>query len=92
MDENTSVITLATADGGPPPRVLDIGMALGGFTQIVLRRHRDARIQGITLPPEMGGLRIMLPGWRDDWKVGIGFADIRMLANEMGRSATSIPT
>lgn len=91
MDENTSVITLA-ADGNQSPRVLDIGMAPGGFTQTVLRKHRDARIRGITLPSEMGGLRIMLPGWRDDLKVRIEFADITMLANEMGRPATSIPT
>jgi 23S rRNA U2552 (ribose-2'-O)-methylase RlmE/FtsJ len=92
MDENTSVITLAAADGSQSLRVLDIGMAPGGFAQTVLRKHRDARIWGITLPSKMGGLRIMLPGWRDDLKVRIEFADITMLANEMGRPATSIPT
>ena len=62
MDKNTSVITLAAAGGNQPPRVLDIGMAPGGFAQTVLCKHRDARIRGITLPSEMGGLRIMLPG------------------------------
>jgi 23S rRNA U2552 (ribose-2'-O)-methylase RlmE/FtsJ len=91
MDENTSVITLAAADGGQPPRVLDIGMAPGGFAQTVLRKHRDAKIRGITLPSEMKGLQIMLPGWRDDLRVRIEFADITMLANEMGRPAASIP-
>jgi hypothetical protein len=34
----------------------------------------------------------MLPGWRDDLKVCIEFADITMLANEMGQLATSILT
>jgi hypothetical protein len=92
LDENTSVITLAAADGRQSPRVLDIGMAPGGFAQTVLRKHRDARIRGITLLLEMGGLRIMLPGWRNDLKIRIEFADITMLANEMGRPATSIPT
>jgi 23S rRNA U2552 (ribose-2'-O)-methylase RlmE/FtsJ len=92
MDENTSVITLAAADGSQSPRVLDVGIAPGGFAQTVLRKHRDARIRGITLPSEMGGLRIMLPGWRDNLNVRIEFADITMLASEMGRSATSIPT
>jgi 23S rRNA U2552 (ribose-2'-O)-methylase RlmE/FtsJ len=92
MDENTSVITLAAAGRGQSPRVLDIGMAPGGFAQTVLRKHRDAKIRGITLPSELGGLRIMLPGWRDDFRVRIEFADITMLANEMGRPATSIPT
>ena len=92
MDENTSVITFAAADGDQSLRVLDIGMAPGGFTQTVLRKHRDARIRGITLPSDMGGLRIMLPGWRNNLKIRIEFADITMLANEMGRPATSIPT
>ncbi|KAL1595004.1 hypothetical protein SLS59_008555 [Nothophoma quercina] len=81
-----------TSDGGQPPRVLDIGMAPGGFVHTVLRRHRDATIRGITLPSELGGLQIMLPGWKDDLKIRIEFADITMLANEMGRPATSIPT
>jgi 23S rRNA U2552 (ribose-2'-O)-methylase RlmE/FtsJ len=92
MDENTSVITLAAADGSQSPRVLDVGIAPGGFAQTVLRKHRDARIRGITLPSEMGGLQIMLPGWRNNLKVRIEFADITMLANEMGRPAISIPT
>jgi 23S rRNA U2552 (ribose-2'-O)-methylase RlmE/FtsJ len=92
IDKNTSVITLAAADKSQPPRVLDIGMAPGGFAQTVLRKHRDARIWGITLPSEMGGLQIMLPRWRENLKVRIEFADITMLANEMGRPATSIPT
>lgn len=34
----------------------------------------------------------MLPGWRDHLKARIEFADITMLANEMGQPATSIPT
>lgn len=94
MDENTSVITFAAADGDQSPRVLDIGMAPGGFTQTVLRKHRDARIRGITLPSDMGGLRIMLPGWRNNLKIRIEFADVTMLVNEMGlgRPATFIPT
>ena len=92
MDENTSVITLAAGDRGQSLRVLDIGMAPGGFTQTVLHKHRDARIRGITLPSEMGGLQIMLPRWKDDLRIRIDFADITMLANEMGRPATFIPT
>jgi hypothetical protein len=41
-----------------------VGRYTGGFTQTVLREHRDAEIGGITLPSEMGGLPIMLPRWR----------------------------
>ena len=92
MDLSTSVIKLAAeADGGQSPRVLDINMAPGGFTQTVLQKHRDARIWGITLPSEIGGLQIMLPGWRDDPRVHVEFADITMLSDEMGRPTTSIP-
>jgi hypothetical protein len=92
MDKNTLVITLAAANSSQSPRVLDISIALGRFAQTVLRKHRDARIRGITLPSEIGGLQIMLLGWRNDLKVRIEFADITMLANEMGRPVTSIPT
>jgi hypothetical protein len=67
-------------------------MAPGGFAQTVLSKHQDARIWGITLPSDMGGLSIMLPKWRDDLRIRVEFADITMLANEMGRPATSIPT
>lgn len=92
LDKNTSVITLAAAVGSQFLRVLDIGMAPGGFTHTVLRKHPDARIRGITLPSKIGGLQIMLPRWRDDLNIRIEFADITMLANEMGRPTTSIPT
>ena len=92
MDKNTSVITLAAGDKGRSPRVLDIGMAPGGFSQTVLRKHRNARIRGITLPSKMGGLQIMLPRWTDDLRIRIEFADITMLTNEIGRPPASIPT
>lgn len=92
MDENTLVNTLAAGDKGGSLRVLDIGMALGGFSQTVLRKHRNARIRGITLLLNMGGLQIMLLRWRDDLRIRIEFADITMLTNEMGRPPASILT
>jgi hypothetical protein len=38
-----------------------VGRYTGGFTQTVLRKHRNAEIGGITLLSEIGGLLIMLP-------------------------------
>lgn len=67
-------------------------MAPGGFTQTVLRIHRDARIRGVTLPSEMGGLRVMLPGWRDDLELRIEFADITMLAKIEVNDETGLTT
>jgi 23S rRNA U2552 (ribose-2'-O)-methylase RlmE/FtsJ len=92
LDKETSVITLAAAGEGPSPRVLDIGMAPGGFSKTVLRTHPKARIRGITLPLEIGGIKMMLPGWQTDHRVRMKFLDVTMLADEMGRPTTSIPT
>ena len=91
MDKQTSVISLATTGGSQYPKVLDIGMAPGGFTETVLRKHRAATIRGITLPQEVGGLEVMLPQWKSDPRVLIQFLDVTMLADEMGHPTTSIP-
>ncbi|KAF1828722.1 hypothetical protein BDW02DRAFT_593085 [Decorospora gaudefroyi] len=92
MDRKTSVITFAATDRDLSPRVLDIGMAPCGFTETVLRKHYDATIRGITLPLDIGGLKVMLPGWNADLRILIEFLDVTMLADEMGRPTTSIPT
>jgi 23S rRNA U2552 (ribose-2'-O)-methylase RlmE/FtsJ len=92
MDKKTSVITFVAAARGLSPRVLDIGMAPGGSTETVLRKHCDATIRGITLPLDIGGLEVMLPRWNADPRVLIEFLDVTMLADEMGRPTTSIPT
>jgi 23S rRNA U2552 (ribose-2'-O)-methylase RlmE/FtsJ len=91
MDTETSVITLATYVGGQTPRILDMGMAPGGFTATVLEKHPAATIRGITLPRAVGGLEVMLPHWRSDSRVRIEFADVTMLTDDMGRPATSVP-
>lgn len=67
-------------------------MAPGGFTETVLRKHHAATIRGITLPQEVGGLEVMLPRWGSDPRISIQFLDVTMLADEMGRPMTSIPT
>ena len=61
MDKQTSVVSRVITEDNQGPRVLDIGMAPGGFTETVLRKHHAATIQGITLPKDVGGLEVMLP-------------------------------
>jgi 23S rRNA U2552 (ribose-2'-O)-methylase RlmE/FtsJ len=89
LDRATSVITAAIGEE-PAPRVLDMGMAPGGFTSAVLKTHPSATVRGITLPPETGGLKVILPNWRSDERVHIEFLDVTMLADEMGTPTTSI--
>ncbi|RYP83849.1 hypothetical protein DL769_001271 [Monosporascus sp. CRB-8-3] len=91
LDKATSVLALAATGGNAPPRVLDMGMAPGGFTSAVLKRHPTATVRGISLPPEVGGFEVMLPKWRSDPRIQIEFLDITMLADEMGTPVTSIP-
>jgi 23S rRNA U2552 (ribose-2'-O)-methylase RlmE/FtsJ len=90
LDEATSVLTLAKTSGDAAPRIMDMGMAPGGFTSAVLKRHPTATVRGITLPPEIGGLEIMLPMWRLKERIQIEFLDVTLLADEMGISAESI--
>jgi 23S rRNA U2552 (ribose-2'-O)-methylase RlmE/FtsJ len=91
LDKATSVITLATIGPRFSPRILDMGMAPGGFSATVLRLTPTATIRGITLPKEIGGLEVMLPRWQFDTRVLIEFVDVTMLTDEMGQPATSIP-
>jgi SAM-dependent methyltransferase len=68
-----------------------MGMAPGGFTSALLRRRPRATVRGVTLPPEIGGLEVMLPNWRSDERLQIEFLDVTMLADEMGTPAASVP-
>ena len=91
LDKATSVITFAASGGNGRPRILDMGMAPGGFTATVLKKHPAATVRGMTLPVDVGGLAVMVPQWNADHRVQIKFVDITMLADEMGVPATSIP-
>jgi hypothetical protein len=92
LDKVTSVLALVATGKDLAPRVLDIGMAPGGFTSAVLKRHPKAAVRGITLSSETGGLEVMLPKWQLSKRVQIEYLDVTMLADEMGTPATSIST
>ncbi|KAK8095132.1 uncharacterized protein PG998_014356 [Apiospora kogelbergensis] len=89
LDEVTSVLMLA-GTGTNAPWALDMGMAPGGFTSAFLRRHPTGTVRGISLPPEAGGLRIMIPRWQSDRRIQLIFLDVTLLADEMGVPAATI--
>lgn len=66
-----------------PSNILDLCMAPGGFTASVLKRARDAKVCGISLPVSQGGHMIMVPDWQKDRRIQVHFLDITMLAAEM---------
>jgi 23S rRNA U2552 (ribose-2'-O)-methylase RlmE/FtsJ len=62
-------------------RVLDIGMAPGGFLNQVLDTNPAATAIGITLPATQGGHAVMLPQTR---RAEVRFMDVTMLAEDLG--------
>lgn len=88
LHNNTSAL-LSLSALGRRPYVLDLCMAPGGFTASVLKRNRNVRVCGISLPPSQGGHKILIPNWETDSRIQVCFLDITMLAAEMG--VTTIP-
>ncbi|MCJ1352045.1 MAG: hypothetical protein MMC33_002029 [Icmadophila ericetorum] len=71
-------------------RVLDLGMAPGGYSTSALKLHNDAIIRGISLPREQGGHLLHLnPKQYPDGQVQCLFEDMTMFATEFG--VDSIP-
>lgn len=73
----------------PPPKVLDLCMAPGGFSSKV----RDClspltEIYGITLPTSLGGHDLLV---EEGPRLNVEFVDITMLAAEMGATSADIP-
>jgi 23S rRNA U2552 (ribose-2'-O)-methylase RlmE/FtsJ len=89
LHDTTSAFTPQSAkDAGI--KVLDICMAPGGFSAAIFKEHQDAKISAITLPKSQNGHDILLPDWKNDRRLEFYFADVTMLAVEMGVSV--IPT
>jgi 23S rRNA U2552 (ribose-2'-O)-methylase RlmE/FtsJ len=85
MQNKTNALTPGDL-GVHPFRVLDLGMAPGGFTSGTLKHNPDAIAYGITLPPEVGGYKI----WAKLPAENVRYMDITMLAREFG--VGTIPT
>lgn len=80
-----SEIHNATARGLTLPpgesKILDMCMAPGGFLLKALQINPRANAAAFTLPPEIGGHEVIL---KPDPKVTTRFADVTMLAEDMG--------
>ena len=83
LHNKTSAFTPRSATNGAT-QVLDICMAPGGFSSAVLKVHKNARISAMTLPKSLNGHDILLHNWKRDSRVQVHFADVTMLAAEMG--------
>lgn len=70
---------------GDEVRILDLCMAPGGFSTVVLKKNFNAKIRGITLSDDCGGLEMLIDmnSW-DPGQVQCQFLDITMLATEFG--------
>jgi 23S rRNA U2552 (ribose-2'-O)-methylase RlmE/FtsJ len=80
MNETTSMLK----DLPARPKVLDICMAPGGFSGIILKRIAGSRIVAITLPVDKGGHEILIPNWKADTRIKVHFVDLTLLSAEMG--------
>ena len=92
MNRKTSALTLPSeSDSGA--RVLDLCIAPGGFSAATLELNPMANIDGVSLPLDEGGHRVILPcKKRNGTAVHIMFGDITMFAAEYGVDLDSIPS
>lgn len=73
----------------PPPKILDLCMAPGGFSEEVRQSVSPLAVfDGITLPLSLGGHKLLL---EKSSRLKVEFLDITMLAAEMGYEETDIP-
>lgn len=91
LDQTTAVLSRMSSQDGIAPRILDLGMAPGGFTSAVLARHPTAIVKSISLPHELGGLRVMLPRHLLISRVEVEYGDLTLFAGDMGIDRTSVP-
>jgi hypothetical protein len=62
-------------------KVLDICMAPGGFSKVILRTYPKAKVYGLSLPFDKGGHRLSYEEFRDlKDRFEVHFCDITMLA------------
>ena len=91
IGDEIQATTNALSLSEPNAQVLDICMAPGGYSASALKYSPHARVSGLTLPVAQGGHRLVIPYGRMDARVSVRFADITMLATEIGLTAIDIP-
>ncbi|KAJ3158280.1 hypothetical protein HDU86_002989 [Geranomyces michiganensis] len=76
MDEVDAQSGGKLRDGGVKV-FLDLGCAPGGFSKWVLEQNPEAKGLGVTLPPEVGGLPMIMEGvLQDDSRYGCIYRDV----------------
>ena len=91
IGDEIQAATHALSLSEPDARVLDICMAPGGYSASALKYSPHARVSGLTLPVAQGGHELVIPYGRKNARVSVRFADITMLATEIGLTAIDIP-
>ena len=71
-------------------KALNLCMAPGAYTAVLLERHNDATVNGITLPTDLGGHAMCIPYGYKDQRVNLYFLDITMLADEFGVASRDV--
>ncbi|KAL8936523.1 MAG: hypothetical protein Q9216_004886 [Gyalolechia sp. 2 TL-2023] len=72
-------------------KTLQLCLAPGAYTQVVLEQYPEASVCGITLPFEAGGHKMMIPYGSQDPRVDVKFMDITMLIGEFLADSFTIP-
>lgn len=80
MDSHTGVFSF----GSDKPIVLDTCFAPGGFATVILDKHPEAKICGLTLPEEEGGHSVFLNEHTKNGRIVMRFMDITKLGFEYG--------
>lgn len=70
---------------------LNLCMAPGGYTWSFLKRNRNARAYGITLPVEDGGHSMYLDHGEKDKRVVVEWLDLTLLTAEFGTPVEKVP-
>ena len=91
IGDEIQATTHALSLSEPDAQVLDICMAPGGYSASALKYSPHARVSGLTLPVAQGGHKLLIPNGPRDARVSVRFADITMLATEIGVMASDIP-
>ncbi|KAL8951647.1 MAG: hypothetical protein Q9222_002408 [Ikaeria aurantiellina] len=72
-------------------KALNLCMAPGAYTAIILEQHPDAAISGITLPSKVGGHKMIIHYGQYDPRVEVRFMDITMLLSKFKGKVIGIP-
>ncbi|KAL8992923.1 MAG: hypothetical protein Q9169_006729 [Polycauliona sp. 2 TL-2023] len=68
---------------------LNLCMAPGAYTAVMLKQYPDASVCGITLPAPSGGHKMIIPFGPYDPRVDVKFLDITMLVHEYSTTSLS---